>query len=304
MNTPMEGETRDGRAFDGVCCAAVVTKASLEEFWILKSTFEMFHKAVYPWFVRCDEESRAAMAGTPEIRCHVFSRTQSVRPEMTSLEFREIMSQKMNAMEDAWRERNWDAVLYLDADIIVTSSFASGLLQLPAQVILSPHYLAPQWRAQSIAIGRFNGGFAAAKSPAFHEWWRDALLEKPGKFLDQACLVDAPRIFDVAELDQRANIGWWRKTGITHFPPIPHDCLFFHVHLFQPINTLNAFVQRSFVLHCLEFLYNSQNPDHHRVVETIVSRDSSGWYAGALEEIKYLRRSNALLGRLASTSRC
>jgi hypothetical protein len=249
----------------------------------------MCHKATYPWFVRCDEESYAAMVDIPEIHCHVFTRAQAIRPNLFSSEFRSIMAEKMNAMEDAWREKNWDAVMFLDADLIVTKAFISDLLNLPQQIVLTPHHLPPEIRTRSTGSGRFNAGFVLAKSPAFHEWWREAFRASTDRFNEQGCLDDAPGIFDAALLDQRANVGCWRRSLLTRFAPIPEDCLFLHVHLFQPVDTLEGFLQRSFALYCLEFLYNSESSEHRSIVNTIVSRDSSGWYAAAIKRMRLLR---------------
>lgn len=285
----VESEIRDTRTDAGVCCASIVTKASLQEFWILKATLEMCHKATYPWFVRCDEEAYASMVDMREIRCHVFTRAQAVRPNLFSPEFRPIMAEKMNVMEDAWREKNWDAVIFLDADLIVTKAFIPDLMNLPQQIVLTPHHLPPEIGTRSTGFGRFNGGFALTKSPAFHEWWRQAFLARPDRFMEQACLDDAPGIFDAALLDQRANVGCWRRSQLTRFAPIPQDCLFLHVHLFQPVDTLQGFLQRSFALYCLEFLCNSESSEHRSIVNTIVCQDSSGWYAAAVKRMRLLR---------------
>jgi hypothetical protein len=285
----VESEIRDTRTGAGVCCATVVTKAALQEFWILKATLEMCHKATYPWFVRCDEEAHAYLRDLPEIRCHVFTRSQAVRPNFFSPEFRHIVAEKMNVMEDAWREKDWDAVILIDADVIVTKAFITDLINLPQQVVLSPHHLPPEVHARS-TVGRFNAGFVLAKSPAFHEWWREAFLARPDRFLEQACLDDAPGMFDAALLDQRANVGCWRRSRLTRFPPIPQDCFFLHVHLFQPVDTLEGFLQRSFALYCLEFLCNSESSEHQSIVDTIVRRDSSNFYAAAVKRMKLLHK--------------
>jgi hypothetical protein len=297
----MKTEIKEIGSATNVCCACVVTEASLQEFLILKATLEICHQKTFPWFIRCDEGACASLANVPEMRFHVFSATKSVRPVFTTDEFREIMSQKMNAMEDAWHEMNWDAVLSFDADIIVTKGFIPELLHLPQQVVLTPHHHPSVLRAQSIAIGRFNAGFVLTRSPEFHKWWREAYLANPNKFNEQYCLNHAPKVFAVATLDKRANVGWWRRTGITHFEPIPEDCSFLHVHLYQPLDSFDAFQQRSFALHCLEFLCNSQCPEHHKILETILRADSSGWYARALEEIQFLRRSRDLVLRSANS---
>lgn len=293
----MRAETGDRSAGAEVCCAAVVTKGSLQEFRVLKATLEASHGRVYQWFVRCDEEAQEALCRQPEIRCQVFSKTQAARPELSSIEGHHIISQKMNAMEDAWREGPWEAVVFLDADLLVTKPFLDDLVSLPQEVVLSPHHFPPILRTRSLAFGRFNAGFVLTKTPAFHEWWREAFLGRPDRHLDQGCLDEAPKAFDTAELDERANVGWWRRTGMTQFAPIPADCLFLHVHLYQPVGNLNQFLLRNFALHCLEFLCNSGA--HECAVETILRLDSSGWYAGAVDQIRLFRHLGAQTRRTA-----
>jgi hypothetical protein len=271
-----------------VALTTVVTRAVLEEFWVLKATFDTCHGNRFRWFVRCDEASYAVLAREPEIHCRVFSSEQRLRPGTFSPEFRQIIAQKMQAMEDAWQENNWGAVAFLDADLVVTKPFIDELLALPNALVLTPHHRGATLRAQSLVFGRFNAGFVLTKSSNFHEWWRSAFESDADGFMEQACLDKAPAVFETALLDQRANVGFWRRDGIIQFRPIPPDWQFLHVHLFQPVDTLYGFVQRSFALHCLEFL--CQSPEHERVLEIILSLDSTGWYAPAIEQIRSLER--------------
>lgn len=267
-----------GIYIDRLAIATVVTKPMLSEFLLLKYSFELFHGAGYTWFVRADPDVTLALSQLENLYCRTFPVRSALRPDFSSPVFRDILSEKVNVIEDAWESRTWGAVLFLDADIVVTAEFASALLASNAQLILSPHYYPNYLKHLESVHGRFNAGFLLVRTSAFTNWWRRAFSLGRGVFVDQKCLETASSIFNVEELDRTGNIGCWRRSGIVTFEPIPLDCTFLHVHFFQPVTTTYELLQKALAFHCLEFLSHGGIAKHASILNRVVDQDSSGWY--------------------------
>ena len=271
-----------------IALTTIVTGSVLEEFKLLKFSWEMFHGPDYHWYVRCDEAARAALSNDRNVTCLVFTESVTRRPAVTSQPFWNIAAQKMNTMEDAWKESDWDAVIYLDADLIITASLLDSVFPLDgARLVLTPHFFpapeddfAEKYQREA-KEGYFNSGFVVTDDKEFHTWWRNTYVSRVGKwFGDQRCLSSARGHFIVKMLDESANIGFWRTPfrSIPLFKAIPQNCKFLHCHLFQPLRTQLEWLNRMFALHCLEFLRSSAVLEHRIIYEQVIARDSAKWF--------------------------
>ena len=265
-----------------VALAAVVTASVLPEFLLLRRSFELFHGQGYRWFVRCDRVSEAVLSRCPDTTCTVFTEEVPERPDMESEFFRRIVGEKMNAIQSAWTAGDWEVVAFLDADLVVTAPLIGALLAHRADVILTPNYYPPSTRHLAKVHGHFNSGFLATRTRDFHGWWRDAFVSDPSGWTDQGCLNEVSRHFAIGTLDERANVGFWRSENIGAYEPIPADCIFFHVHLFQPLRTQRQWIDKSFALHCMRFLRGSAVPEHQVLYRDVLARDEAGWYEASL----------------------
>jgi hypothetical protein len=272
------------RSMDRIALSSIVTKSVLSEFQVFKRTFEMFHGDDFQWFIRCDRASEAALSESPNVRCTVFC--ERVPGLITSgfPRFRRIVSEKMNAMEDAWAAGDCDAVVFLDADLLITAPFLHIAAQLGGDLVLTPRYLPAETEHLGPVHGYFNAGFIFSRSRTFHERWRALFEAQPWKVTDQACLNELAGEFSVRTLSESANIGFWRSAGAWSFAyrPLPADCMFLHVHLLQPLRTRREWVDRTFGLHCLRFLQSSGRHEHEQVLREVLARDTSKWYEASL----------------------
>jgi hypothetical protein len=265
-----------------VALTSIVTFAVLEEFKFLKFSFELFHGTDYQWFVRCDHASLEALLKYPNVICNVFGDRIDERPDNKSKEFWHIMGEKMNVMADAWKGGNWTGVMFLDSDIVMTAPLMATISGITEDLILTPNHYPEATKHLAPVCGYYNGGFVFARNRRFHEWWRDAYTSKPSPWADQPCLNNADEKFSVATLSHRANIGFWRSASIPKYDPIPVDCEFLHVHLFQPLRTERQWIDKTFALHCLKFLRQALVPEHLQLFNEILSRDESRWYEATL----------------------
>jgi len=268
-----------------VALCSVVTWSCLEEFQIMKFSFEHFHGASYQWFVRCDRQSFSDLSRYPNVKCTLFEHAAVVRPDLWSTEFRSIVHQKMRAVADAWSAGEWQAVMFLDADLIVTARFMDTALATPGDLVLTPHFRPSSKKYEDEMYGSYNSGFLLTRAPQFHEWWENAFISAPERFTDQACLDDAGQVFTIGCLNDRANIGFWRAPRRFSFPEIPADCLFLHVHLYQMGRSGYETLHRVFALHCIEFLHESPESGHRAVLGRVVASRSGGWYKKALKDL-------------------
>jgi hypothetical protein len=265
-----------------VALAAVVTESAVDEFLILKRSLELVHGDHYDWFIRCDTFVHGAMSFYPNVHCSVFQTGQLHVPDVYSDEsWRALMRQKINAMEDAWSAGNWEAVAYLDCDIVVVAPFLDEALSLGGQVVLTPHYFRNTHLAN--ISGRYNGGFVLARDRCFPGWWRLACDSDISRAADQKCLDEVSRAFDVKEMTAAANVGWWRGT-LWDTPRLPADCQFVHVHLFQHAQQDFELAQKSFALNCVEYLVTSATREHRIVADEIFALDRNGYYRALLRQ--------------------
>jgi hypothetical protein len=266
-----------------IALTSVVTMSVLEEFKFLKFSFELFHGINYKWFVRCDYDSLQALSIYPNVvsKCSIDNIRD--RPDIESAQFHSIMGEKMNAMADAWRSGSWAGVVFFDADIIITAPAMLSFSAVEGDVVLAPNYHHPQnKRHLDSEYGNYNGGFAFTRTRHFHEWWQAAYRSRPVGFADQICLNDAHKKFTVGVLPERSNIGFWRAANAPEYGAIPADCDFLHVHLFQPLRTMRQWIDKTFALHCLNFLQNSPIKEHHVLFNEVLIRDKSRWYEACL----------------------
>jgi hypothetical protein len=192
------------------------------------------------------------------------------------------MSEKMNAMEEAWTSGNWTSVVYFDADIVITSAVLQSISAVEGDVVLTPNYYPEESKALAFEHGHYNGGFVYARARHFHRWWLDAFKSQPWKWGDQLCLNDGYLKFTVGTLSDRANIGFWRSASFPDYDVIPLDCEFLHVHMFQPLRTRRQWIDKTFALHCLKFLQQGYVPEHSRLFYEALNMDESRWYEASL----------------------
>ncbi len=193
-----------------------------------------------------------------QMRWHIRARSVTVRKcDLYDLHFRRwratdvkapvfwrLATEKMHSMEDAWRAETCDAVVYLDADLVITAPVLDSIFSLNAEVLLTPHYFQrseedfAEFHADlcNTREGYYNSGFVLATEKRFPEWWKASYYNKPGKwFGDQICLNETRDHFSVAVLDESANIGFWSSPfrSMPLFRPIPLNCKFLHCRLFS-----------------------------------------------------------------------
>jgi len=263
--------------------ATIVTEAFVDEFELLKYSFELFHGTEWRWFVRCDRASLPALSTHSNVHCTVFVERHAERLDLLSAPFQRVMAEKMNVMQDAWAGiEQCRGVLFCDADLVFTASLLPTLRDMAGEVILVPNYY-PEGREHLVEHhGEFNGGFVFTRSPAFHEWWREAYRRDSSRYNEQGCLNEAHERFSIARLGPQANIGYWRTLNMPEYDTIPADCTFLHAHLYGPLITLRHWLDRSFALHCVRFLMTSSVPEHRLLLERILSGDRHGWFEASL----------------------
>lgn len=266
-----------------IALASVVTEAFLDEFAMLKYSFELFHGTACQWFVRCDRASLPILSAHSDVSCVVFAERQTDRPETLSEPFRRIMAEKMNVIDDAWRAADRCAgVIFLDADIVFTAPLLPTLESMDADVVLVPNYYPESRKHLAKLHGEYNGGFAFTRSPEFPAWWRNAYQADASRYNEQGCLDHAHRCFAISTLGENANVGFWRTRDVPLYNEIPSDCSFLHVHLYQPLETMRQWIDKSFALHCLKFLMAGTTREHRALAERIVASDRHGWFEASL----------------------
>jgi hypothetical protein len=188
----------------------------------------------------------------------------------------------MEAIDDAWASSQWKAVLFADADLVVTAPFIDEIVGPDYDVALTPHYYPQRTNELSARYGYYNSGFMVARTPAFHKAWRAVFRGRPELFTDQGCLEEATRGFRIQTLDETFNVGVWRSNDSMPFEPLPDKCRFFHAHLFQPYATRREKLIKEFALFCLMDRTARDGREYTKLCQMIVGLDRSGWFASRL----------------------
>jgi hypothetical protein len=265
--------------------ASVVTEALLPEFLLLRYSWELFHGPAGPWYVRCDAKTAHALGDLPHIATRTVLAPGPRRVTGAAGEpFREIVANKCEVIDDAWKDPDIDSVLFLDADIVMTSHILDVLAKVDADVALAPNYYPREHNVLVPVHGYFNSGVVFARSPRFHRLWRRALHAAPWKFTDQACLNDVSERCRVYQLGPEINVGFWRSPqyGAFVYEPIPSECKCLHGHMFQPLNGRRGWIDRCFALHCLQAFKRDGRAEWWKLADEIIARDANGWYRASL----------------------
>jgi hypothetical protein len=267
-----------------IALATVVTLPLIDEFRILKRSFELFHGKDFHWYVHCDRVSERLLGSIEGVKCTVFSEQPPRVSSPGQPGFHDIATQKAAAMETAWSSHQWDAVALLDADLIFTAETLSHAAATGHELVLTPNHAPWPDIELSPFHGYFNSGFIFTRSRHFHAAWRKSYRSQPWTFTDQVCLNDVAKEFEVAMMDPRANVGFWRSkhANCYAYQPIPRDCIFLHNHLYRRLNSSRDWISRTFGLHCLRYLTRSALEQHSILIKEILALDRSGWYTASL----------------------
>ena len=308
----------------------VVRHDSLEEYELLRFSFELFHGTGHHWFLDCDAESVATLSSLPNTECRVFEEPRdqtSSKPH----DSKAVYLRKLQAIQDAWETGRFSAVLYLDTDLVFTAPTLDHVRKIEGDVLLTPHYFQSPRQEKDLGLwGKFNSGFVLMRNEAFHQWWKSEMLSRPEKFGDQQCLDDAAVHFKIGHLPETGNVGPWRSpTGTQSIPQarIPEGCWFLKVHMFQPSEPPVDLVQKAFVaeltrlsnavdgskrpvtspfredhllqrvyaIQCLQYLQESSIDKHQTLFLEILNRDRLAIYKSLLAKSA---------GRVASKKTC
>ena len=136
---------------------------------------------------------------------------------------------KPRAMRHALQEHGFEAILFLDSDILVTGSLGPLLDALTnASIAITPHRLQPFTDQPGLSrlvhgsrMGVYNSGIVAVRNDSeglrFLDWWAAATetecIHDPARrvFVDQSWLEFVPPLFPAAVVCRHpgVNVGYW-----------------------------------------------------------------------------------------------
>jgi len=263
-----------------VICS-VVTERVLEEYLLMRLSFSLHHREKPRWHVRCDGAStKRLQRELPDTTTKLFTEVAPTFRSQWSPEFRGIVEQKMIAIGDAWTKLGAEAVLFLDADIVFTSTLLPILEEMDAQLVLTPHYWPIGSECEANRYGFYNTGFVLTRNPSFWQWWLKIFRRHPESFSDQWCLNLLPEGTNPSHAPPEWNVGYWRRSDPWDLPEIPVEMKFFHAHLFAEPNAENSYTcgEKDFVLQLLEYLRRRGRSSDRRLLKYILARTPNGYY--------------------------
>lgn len=193
---------------------SVATSKSLQEFLLLKFSFEQYHKA--EWFVSTDDDAAKELKKFDNVNILNLVKTDDcshgVDDPVKNRLFLELIMTKFDAMEAAIEKHG--VGLFLDSDIFFTNPleerFCNLLFDETIDAILSPHmtnnlHLETQ-------VGHYNVGFWATRSLEYLNAHRDMSWKHKeyGLYYEQQPLQLTSYKFLSVNAPIYYNIGWWR----------------------------------------------------------------------------------------------
>jgi hypothetical protein len=287
-----------------LAACSVVTKHVLEEYFVMRRSFLLYGNVADRWHVRCDRESAHAIQATyPDTSIEVFAETAPDYDSQWSLEFRQIVEQKMHTIGDCWHKWQCSGVLFLDADLVFIGRVTPDLSHVTTDVLLTPHYWGSDKDSRSQRYGYFNSGFVFTRNRAFNDWWLQSFLSHPLEFTDQWCLNIASKKFSIARAPKTWNVGYWRREDDWDIPTLSYRTRFYHAHVFALPHLTNSYEcgQKDFVLETLDFLRRRDRRADRVLLDQILTSANGIYYRHALnQEFEVLTQTDLnRFGRLA-----
>jgi len=194
--------------------ASVVTKKTLSEFLLLKTSLEKYHDC--NWYISCDYYVGKELEKFSNIKCMRVIETDdadhNVGNPIQKENYMKIMLSKFDSVEKALEKNK--GCLYLDSDMIFVNKIEDNVLSLfeneNIDAFLTQH-MTNDWQNESMH-GLYNAGMFYIKNKKFlHEWKKMCLSYKEtGLYYDQQPLEYIQRNFVCINLPINYNIGWWR----------------------------------------------------------------------------------------------
>ncbi len=116
---------------------------------------------------------------------------------LNDLEKLEFGSQKSVTIEQALEHHS--NTLYVDADVIIASPL--GLVDDSKDLGLSPRF-----PVNTNRVGKYNSGWIFVNNKKFPHWWRSKIAKASFRFMEQKCLGDAPKHFDLFHFPPNYNL--------------------------------------------------------------------------------------------------
>lgn len=236
--------------------ASVVTTKSLNEFLLLKMSFEQYHEA--EWFVSADDFAHNKIKDIPNVRSQCLIKTDDcshgTNDPVKNRLFLELVMTKFDAMREAIKSHGWG--LFIDSDIFFTGPIEQRILDLmksrDVDAVLSPH-MTNNLGLES-QVGHFNVGFFSMRNLSYLEQHAEMSWHHKefGMYYEQQPLQFCSYPFLTVNLPINYNIGWWRfneahtrsrmdMLGVQDekivFGGLPAVC--FHVHTLKKLDYSN-----------------------------------------------------------------
>lgn len=185
---------------DSIC--TIATSHCLQDLQLMLFSLRQFDQDT-PVYLICDQTVLDAVKNQPNLIGQALIPERMLRADFGEAEdFMSLVDRKMYAMELALK--NLPSTLFVDSDIIFAEKVC--IEGQNYDVLLSPHYID---KHETDKHGFFNAGYLWTKSKDFPKWWRRACKTNK-KFLEQGCLEDAERDFNVGIFGPEHNFGWFR----------------------------------------------------------------------------------------------
>lgn len=258
--------------------ASVVTQKTIQEFKLLKSSIESYHKCF--WTLSCDTAAYDVFNNDKNTECLRLIESDDCDHNMNDAQKKDnwmkVMMTKFDASEKSINE--FGHVLFLDSDMIFVNPIENEVLELFDNKNIDAaicQHMTNDWQVEA-KHGLYNGGMFHLKNINFLNTWKQLSLDykKYNFYFEQQPLEYVQRNFVSLNLPINYNIGWWRfntpqtmkrlsklhtKEGKIYFGDRP--AINFHVHTVRELEYENF---GQFLVDKIKDLFSNSNNDKYK----------------------------------------
>jgi len=264
--------------------ASVVTKKTITEFDLLKTSLEFYHEC--EWVIACDTSAYEHYKEAENIKCLNLIESDdcdhNINDEKKKDNWMKVMMTKFDAVSALLE--SYGCALFLDSDMIFVNPIEKEVLALfetrEIDAAICQH-MTNNWPVEA-QHGLFNGGMFFMRSRDFLKAWKALSKDykKHGFYFEQQPLEYVQRNFVSLNLPINYNIGWWRfntpqtqarlqqlhvKNDKIYFGDRP--AVNFHVHTSRDLEYENF---GQFLVDKLKALFSvTTNPNYKKLLEII-----------------------------------
>jgi len=221
-------------------CSAICTKETIEEFDILRTSFNIFHPET-KWCLGCDDETDKYFSKYDDIEIiNKFGRDVLKKGRTNHVFYTDnLASEKLRTIELIIEK--YGETIHFDTDMIFFNKMSEDIINSEFDAAYAPHYFFGKDHPVSKRVGYYNAGMIWVRSKEFFNKWKE--LTNSGKYffeqkpleviydMEKYNILELPRMYNYSCGNQDKNDIVMNKDGMFYVGDEP--LINIHVHAYK-----------------------------------------------------------------------